>query len=857
MKNPKVWKGAENDFVVFLSDMIDGDVDSASGLINIYAFRIPPNPYNFSPKFIPLTSRCTSEIGIQEFDVDDISGDIVFKSGADLWRIGESEVEGILGGGGSKFLNSTHAIILSTDPDSWNTAEVSIYVINLKTLSTVKLIEGDGTALKSPNSDSFTVSGNGKLASWWDTDGFLKVLNIETNEIVTVDTWIVEFGSIKFSKDSKYLAFSHSARNQFTQISVIDLNTYVVTQVTSDRFNSALFTWSDTGFYYTSDRDIYTDQSSPWGTRAPGPHFKKERQVFVIPFEEGGMVKEVEELKVWSTTTEAPTLTPTENPSFELSSSVIQRAYPLLSIPVKTYTDFLAVTDSGVILTTAEGTWNLPFEKGDEEAKVVNTNSNCDLNTAYTSIYCQTTSTYIHILLSTFPDSKTFDLDNMFTVVHKRLEWKMMYGDGWRMLRDYFYDREMHGLDWVGVYNKYLPLVDRCNVREELDDVLKLMASELSALHVFVYGGEYRPVFTDTILKTINKVATLGAKFKTTGIGMEVLLVYEGDPDFPVKDHISMYSPLSGVTLSRSGQVGLVPGDVVTHINGENVLEIPGGLSGALRGMAGRSVKLGVAKVSGNNNVDVIVVPITGDADDDLRYTHWEYQTRLRAKRLAREGGFEVGYIHLRSMSGAKAENEFARDFFGDYNKQGFVIDVRNNHGGNIDSWLLDTLQRKAWMYWQSRNADITNGGLGWDEQFAFRGKIVVLMNEHTASDGEGFSRGVKTLGLGTLVGMRTWGGGIWLSSDNRLVDGGLGGSAPEVGTYNDEWGWGLGVENMGVEPDVVVDNDPHSTYNGNDAQLEKGIEVLKTMIESETDGWSMPNDPGPKKNVKLPEGTC
>ena len=160
-------------------------------------------------------------------------------------------------------------------------------------------------------------------------------------------------------------------------------------------------------------------------------------------------------------------------------------------------------------------------------------------------------------------------------------------------------------------------------------------------------------------------------------------------------------------------------------------------------------------------------------------------------------------------------------------------------------------------MYWQSRSSNITNGGIGWDEQFAFRGDIVVIMNEHTASDGEGFSRGVKTLGLGKLVGTRTWGGGIWLSSDNRLVDGGLGGSAPEIGTYNDEWGWGLGVENMGVEPDVWVDNDPAEVYAGVDDQLRVAVETLKGMIEER--GNIDPARPGSKKTVNLDGGggTC
>lgn len=167
--------------------------------------------------------------------------------------------------------------------------------------------------------------------------------------------------------------------------------------------------------------------------------------------------------------------------------------------------------------------------------------------------------------------------------------------------------------------------------------------------------------------------------------------------------------------------------------------------------------------------------------------------------------------------------------------------------------WLLDVLQKQAWMYWEGRSTNITTGGLGWDMQFAFRGHLVVLINEHTSSDGEGFARGVSELGLGKLVGTRTWGGGIWLSSDNHLVDGGIA-SAPEVGTYNDKLGRGLGIENMGVSPDIEVDNNPTSTYKGEDAQLEKAISVLKEWLDKEP--VVLPKRPGahPDMSKKVDE---
>jgi tricorn protease len=159
---------------------------------------------------------------------------------------------------------------------------------------------------------------------------------------------------------------------------------------------------------------------------------------------------------------------------------------------------------------------------------------------------------------------------------------------------------------------------------------------------------------------------------------------------------------------------------------------------------------------------------------ENLRYRSWEYKTQQSADQLAAEAGFSVGYVHMESMSGSQAEDSFARGFFPNYNKDAFILDVRHNRGGSIDSWVLDVLQRRPWMYWQSRDYDSTNGGIAWDEQFAFRGHIVVLIDEKTSSDGEGVSRGISELCLGRHIGSRTWGGGIWLSLDNRLVDGGI-----------------------------------------------------------------------------------
>lgn len=454
------------------------------------------------------------------------------------------------------------------------------------------------------------------------------------------------------------------------------------------------------------------------------------------------------------------------------------------------------------------------------------------------------------------------DTADMAVSIWPQLEYEQMFNDAWRMLRDYFYDTNMNGVNWVDMHGRYKGLVKRCSKREELDDVLAQMSAELSALHVFVYGGEYNdPMHGDDMLRKLHEVASLGATFERSAEfkGYIVKSIAHRDPDFNLMDGTAVYSPLSNQVLELSGQRGLEVGDVIVGVNGESVMRVPD-LHLLLRGTAGRSVRLDVIRqpkarlLANGTEADfkpepVITVPLTQKDADNVRYAAWEWNTQQAAKSLAADKGFSVGYVHLRSMEGPEDIDAFTRGFFADYDKQALIIDVRHNHGGNIDSWLLDVLQRRAWMYWQGRATNIQNGGLGWDQQFAFRGHVVVLIDEKSSSDAEGFSRGFSELGLGRLVGTRTWGGGIWLSSDNHLVDGGIA-TAPEIGTYNDHFGWGLGIEQQGVEPDILVDNNPRIAFDGTDQQLEKAIDVLAQWLLDEP--IVQPKAPLDRKDMSL-----
>uniref|UniRef100_UPI0037C89DBB S41 family peptidase n=1 Tax=Luteitalea sp. TaxID=2004800 RepID=UPI0037C89DBB len=232
-----------------------------------------------------------------------------------------------------------------------------------------------------------------------------------------------------------------------------------------------------------------------------------------------------------------------------------------------------------------------------------------------------------------------------------------------------------------------------------------------------------------------------------------------------------------------------------------------------------REVRLRV--VAGDTGVvrDVVVRPITLKREAELRHRGWELERRQRVEAVS---GGRVGYVHLRAMTAADM-GEWQRAFYPVHGREGLVIDLRRNTGGNIDSWLLSRLLRQAWFYWQPRVGAPTA-----NMPYAYRGHIAVIVDQETASDGEAFAEGVRRLGLGVVIGTRTWGGEIWGSGSSGLLDRGIA-SVPDTGVFGTDGTWL--IEGRGVEPDLVVDNLPRATWEGDDAQLDAAVAWLRARI--------------------------
>ena len=390
-----------------------------------------------------------------------------------------------------------------------------------------------------------------------------------------------------------------------------------------------------------------------------------------------------------------------------------------------------------------------------------------------------------------------------------RDEWKQMFVDAWRMHRDMFWDTNMHGADWPAVRRKYEPLLARVTDRSELNDLIAQMISEAAALHSQVGGADVRRGVDDV------GIAALGASLSKQADGFRVEKIFSGDPEL-----IEEHSPLA------RAEVNMAVGDVITQVNGV-AMDSPIALALALRQQAGVQMLLRVRPVGASAATrDVVVTPVTAQRDAELRYLDWE---QSRAAVVESAGGGRLAYVHLQSM-GPRDIARFVREFFPAINREGLIIDLRDNGGGNIDSWVIDRLQRKAWHFWKARRSDAAYS----NQQDSFRGHVVALIDGDTYSDGETMAEGLKRLGIATLIGTRTAGAGIWLSDRNRLRDNGIA-RAAESGSFvstptENRWI----IEADGVTPNITVDNLPVATFNGGDAQLDAAIGFLQDKLKRE-----------------------
>ncbi|MEZ4713687.1 MAG: S41 family peptidase [Caldilineaceae bacterium] len=469
------------------------------------------------------------------------------------------------------------------------------------------------------------------------------------------------------------------------------------------------------------------------------------------------------------------------------------------------------------------------------------------------------------------------DLSRLKVSVLPPLEWRQMLREAWRLQRDHFWNEDMSEVDWLAVYARYEPLIDRVSCRSEFSDLVWEMQGELGTSHAYEFGGDYRygPYYSQ---------AHLGAEltWNADAGGYEVGELILGDS----------WAPDCTSPLAAPG-VDVKSGDVIIAVNGQPVdaetspaqllvnyagLEViltlaprPPAVKTA-QTEAGQTLPAQAAAVSvATESVDApparadkkkpkrkakagkpesataepahgqqsenggqesvaqeppgprVAVVKTLGSEAEARYRAWVEGNRRRVHE-ATEG--RVGYVHIPDM-GATGYAEFHRGYLAETDRDALIVDVRYNGGGNVSQLILEKLARRRIGYDLPRWGSLTPYPID-----SVAGPMVALTNEHAASDGDIFCHAFKLMKLGPLIGKRTWGGVVGISPSTPLVDGTIT-TQPEFSFWVEDVGWE--VENYGAEPDIDVDMTPQDYAEGRDAQLERAIAETRKLLDQTT----------------------
>lgn len=394
------------------------------------------------------------------------------------------------------------------------------------------------------------------------------------------------------------------------------------------------------------------------------------------------------------------------------------------------------------------------------------------------------------------------NLSDLKVKIDRKAEWTQIFNEAWRQMRDFFYAKNMHGVDWKAMKKQYGQLVPFVNHRADLTYIIGEMIGELNIGHAYVGGGDYPKAARIAL-------GLLGAQLEKDASGYvkikKILAGQNWDKDFR--------SPLTEIG------VNVKEGDYIIAINGKSVKEM-NNIYEALVDRAGKQVVLTVNSTATDQGArDVTVIPI--DDEQSLYYLKW-IEGNIEKVTKATDG--KVGYIHIPDM-GVNGLNWFAKYYYPQLNKEALIIDDRGNGGGNVSPQILERLARTPVMMNYRRNSIHSFNPTGMHV-----GPKILLMDEFSASDGDIFPYRFRAAKLGTLVGKRSWGGVVGIAGSLPFVDGGFL-NKPEFGPYDlDGKNWIM--EGHGVDPDVVVDNDPALEFEGTDQQLNKGIELILKELE-------------------------
>jgi len=662
-----------------------------------------------------------------------------------------------------------------------------------------------------------------------DKNGDLWLLNISTGEntkILSNNAGVNPIDSLTWSQDSQLIAITRlKPDGERNQILLYDLPEKRYKLLTSEKYESFSPAFSTDGhwLYFLSNRHFSATPNAPWGDRNLGPTFDRRTQIFALALHTDATFgfRAPTELTLADKSAEDENDTKTDQHADQQEPNDAVRKLDwqgletrLWQVPVASgnYSrlsvneNYLYVLDRITEPKSKMELKSIKMEAQPQISSFIDAVRDYSLSNDGEKLFLlkdgDSKEMFIVNANDKFPakaKNSKVNTQDWTLAINPRQEWQQIFHDAWLMHRDSLFDVNLRGLDWSGVQAKYRPLLSRITDRYELNDIFKQMMGELNTLHSQVRGGD-TPKDPES-----PKASSLGAAFTQSSNSVRIEHIYLND-----RELIERASPLSMPGVNASN------GDNIIAINGSPINTIAQ-LTQQLRNQQNKQVLLELERAG--EHIKTVVTPVSLRKDYWLRYRDWVNQNQQKVSSV--DDNF--GYLHLHAMGGNDVAS-FAREFYAQYKKSGLIIDVRRNSGGNVDSWIIEKLMRRAWSFWQP-----TTGGQSTNMQQAYRGHLVVLADEFTYSDGETFTAGIKALGLADVIGKQTAGAGVWLSGRNRQSDNGIARVA-EFPVFAMDGRWI--TEGHGITPDIEVDNLPYATYMGKDAQLTAAIKHLKKRLK-------------------------
>ncbi len=398
---------------------------------------------------------------------------------------------------------------------------------------------------------------------------------------------------------------------------------------------------------------------------------------------------------------------------------------------------------------------------------------------------------------------RKLSLSDLKVRLDRRAEWNQIYNECWRQMRDFLFDPKLHGVDWAGMRRRYEPLLAHVQHRADLTFIIGEMIGELNIGHAYVGGG-------DLPKPERIPLGLLGAVIRPDASGYfrieRILRGHNWDSKYR--------SPLTEIGVE------IRTGDYILAVQGQSTRSMTD-LYSALVGTAGKPVVLRVNREPKEEGArDQTVIP-TAD-EHPLYYLDWVLGN---IEKVEKASGGKIGYVHVPDM-GVPGLNEFAKFYYPQLHKEALVVDCRGNGGGNVSPMIIERLRREPAMWTVARN-----GAVNVDPSGQVLGPKVLLIDQHSASDGDIVGYRFRKHRLGPIIGQRSWGGVVGIRGSLPLLDGGIL-NRPEFSRFDleaKEWI----MEGTGVEPDIEVDNDPTREFSGTDDQLNRAIDELKKAMES------------------------